>query len=100
MPETRESLESLQSEIHDRGKIDPCEMVGAIMVICDALGDFALDEMKKVKSAWEGKMRLGEGGTARILLDLIEISQSNPPRAISDIIEILEIQDRIDELED
>lgn len=100
MPETRESLESAQEAIHDRGKIDPCEAVGMIMVICDALGDFPLEEMRKVQKYHEGTMRLGEGGTARILADLLEISQSNLPRAISDIIEILEIQDRIDALED
>lgn len=97
MPLTRAQLEAKQEEISDRGKIDPCDTIGAISVVADA---FDIDPLQVIRDIKGGARRFGEGSVEQVILDIIEISQSNFDMAVNDLEEFFSLESDIAALDD
>lgn len=75
-------LEAKQEEIESKGKIDPCDTIGAIATIADA---FDIDPLEVLRAIKGGARRFGEGSPEQVILDIIEISQSNFDKGVNDL---------------
>lgn len=93
----RAELEAKQEEVVDRGKIDAIDAVGAIMVVADAMD---IDPLQVIRDIKGGTRRFGEGSPEQVILDLIEISQSNFDMAVNDLEEFFSLESDIADLDD
>lgn len=99
MTPTREELETTRDNILDMGKIDPIDAVNMILVIADAfdidpnvlMGDILTISL----NPGENSMRYGK--PTQLAFDLLEVSQSNLKRCISDLTDVIRIERELEE---
>lgn len=101
MTPTPDELQRTRDNILDMGKIDPIDAPNAILVIADAfdidpnvlMGDILTISLNPAENA----MRYGKA--TQLAFNLLEISQSNLKRCISDLIDVIRIELELEEID-